>query len=119
MTRLEELFECNIKEFTVAALKEKDEYLPPRWYLGIDDEVKAGDKEFAHQLDAILKEHNKNYAVARTKALKSVEVRRIPSVLFQQWTGEKQPKRRAGESCRALCRHSLSGSGRDFIGQAN
>jgi hypothetical protein len=91
ITRLEELFECNIKEFTVAALKEKDEYLH-RWYLGIDDEVKAGDKEFAHQLDAILKEHNKNYAVARTKALKSVEVHRIPSVLFQQWTEKTNQK---------------------------
>lgn len=82
---LEEVFDCNIKEFTVAALKEQDKYLH-RWYIGVNDEVKANDKEVADKLDAILQKYNKNYTVARTKALKEVQARVIPVSLFYKWT---------------------------------
>jgi hypothetical protein len=90
---LGEEFSTDIKEFTVAALMEKDNYLH-RWYLGVEDEdhtIKDTDK-MAKRLDEILKENNKNYKVARNKALKSVEVRCIPNKIFQLWTEETKQK---------------------------
>lgn len=88
---LEEIFDCNIKEFTVAALKEEKKYLH-RWYIGVNDEVKANDSEVAKQLDAILQKYNKNYSVARTKALKEVQARIIPACLFHKWTEKTNQK---------------------------
>lgn len=82
---LEEVFDCNIKEFTVAALKEHDKYLH-RWYIGVNDELKVNDNDVADKLDAILQKYNKNYNVARTKALKDVQARIIPASLFYKWT---------------------------------
>ncbi len=81
----------NVKEFTVAALKEEEEYLH-RWYLGTDDDSHVDEKEIASKLDNILQDNNKNYKVARSKALKSVQVKVIPASLFQQWTEETKQK---------------------------
>ncbi len=81
----------NVKEFTVAAILEEGDYLH-RWYLGTDDDDQKDEKEIASLIDNILKDNNKNYKVARSKALKSVEVRIIPANLFQQWTEETKQK---------------------------
>ncbi len=91
MRQLEDIYDCDVKEFTVAAVMEEGEYLH-RWYLGISDDIKADEKEVADKLDGFLKENNKNYKVARTKALKSVEVKLVPDKLFQQWTEETKQK---------------------------
>ncbi|MGM0377143.1 MAG: GH3 family domain-containing protein [Bacteroidota bacterium] len=78
-------FGLDIKEFTVAALLEEDNYLH-RWYLGVSDEIQH-EKEplMARRLDEILRETNKNYNVARNKALRSVEVKLIPDHIFYLW----------------------------------
>lgn len=81
----------DVKEFTVAAIKEKGEYLH-RWYLGTDDPEPSHNEGIAKKLDTILQENNKNYKVARSKALKAVEVRVVPVSLFQQWTEETNQK---------------------------
>ena len=85
--------ECSIKEFTVAAIEENDEYIH-RWYLGIDDEMvdRLSNTEIASKLDNLLRESNKNYNVARNKALKKVEVRTVPASMFQKWSESTKKK---------------------------
>ncbi len=84
-------FSCEIKEFTVAAVLENDEYLH-RWYFGVEENDKLDNKKLADRLDEILQETNKNYKVARGKALKSIEVKVIPVDTFQKWTEETKQK---------------------------
>jgi hypothetical protein len=81
----------DIKEFTVAALLEENNYLH-RWYLGLEDSAVAENDHAARRIDEILKENNKNYKVARSKALKSVEVKFIPNELFILWTEKTRQK---------------------------
>jgi hypothetical protein len=88
---LGEEFGMDIKEFTVAALLEKDNYLH-RWYLGVEDQAEKDAVQMARRLDEILKENNKNYKVARSKALKSVEVKCIPNEIFSLWSEETKQK---------------------------
>jgi hypothetical protein len=88
---LAEEFDVDIKEFTVAAVKEEDIYLH-RWYLGAEGQLEKNDALMAQRLDEILKDNNKNYKVARNKALKSVEVKIIPNKIFQRWTEETRQK---------------------------
>ncbi len=81
----------NVKEFTVAAILEEGDYLH-RWYLGTDDEKSMNEEDIAAKLDAILQDNNKNYKVARSKALKSVEAKVIPASLFQLWSEQTNQK---------------------------
>jgi hypothetical protein len=83
--------DCNIKEFTVAAVLEEGDYLH-RWYLGVEGIINMDEKEVARQLDAILQDNNKNYKVARGKALRSVEVKLIPVELFMEFTEKTRQK---------------------------
>jgi hypothetical protein len=91
---LEELSAQNIvnaKEFTVAAILEEGDYLH-RWYLGSDDDFNDDEADIAQKLDAILQENNKNYKVARSKALKKVETRIIPARIFAEWAEDTKQK---------------------------
>ncbi len=91
---IEELAEeigLNIQEFTVAAVMEEDNYTH-KWYLGVEDNIEKDDSDIAQRLDEILKENNKNYKVARSKALKSVKVECIPNKIFNMWTEETNQK---------------------------
>ncbi len=88
---ISEDLDIDIKEFTVAALMEKDNYLH-RWYLGVEDQPEKDEAQIARKLDEVLKENNKNYKVARSKALKSVEVKCIPNEIFSVWTEETKQK---------------------------
>jgi hypothetical protein len=81
----------NAKEFTVAAILEEGDYLH-RWYLGSDDDINYDEGEIAQKLDAVLQEKNKNYKVARTKALKKVEIRIIPASIFAEWAEDTKQK---------------------------
>ncbi len=89
--QLEEDYACDIKEFTVAAVEEDGIY-KHRWYLGFDGENTQEEDGFARALDEILQENNKNYKVARNKALKAVEVRLIPVHFFHRWAEETKQK---------------------------
>ncbi len=91
MEKVEEEFECDIKEYTVAAVRENDEYRH-RWYVGVSDVVFPDKDKIAARLDEILQENNKNYKVARTKALKHVEARVVSSDIFRKWTAETKQK---------------------------
>ncbi len=91
MQALEEHFEVSIQEFTVAAVrrKEDNEYIH-KWYLGSDDTLDP--IETANVLDKVLREMNKNYHVARTKALKDVVVEIVPTEVFYRWNEVNKKK---------------------------
>ncbi|WP_221394701.1 GH3 auxin-responsive promoter family protein [Dyadobacter sp. NIV53] len=82
---IEKEYDVVIKEFIVAAVHRNDEYIH-KWYLSCD---KTPDKiKVAESLDKTLSENNKNYNVARGKALKGVEVELIPEEIFYKWSEE-------------------------------
>lgn len=67
-------FSISINEYSVAALKnEKDEYIH-QWVI-VTEESDVDEQSIRDQLDQHLKEANKNYNVARQKALKDVKVK--------------------------------------------
>jgi len=89
---LNENFPLNIKEFTVAAVKEGGEYIH-HWYLGIEEMNDDLDKKaIRDHLDQHLKDSNKNYKVARDKALKNVETTLIPVDKFVEWNDANKKK---------------------------
>lgn len=82
---LEKDYDVVMTEFIASAVHRDDEFIL-KWYISSDkfpDAVKVADS-----LDNALQESNKNYKVARGKALKGVEVVLIPETIFYQWSEE-------------------------------
>ena len=86
---LEQKFKVNIPEYTISAIKKDGEFIH-KWYLGIEGE--ANENELADALDITLKEANKNYKVARSKALKGVEVVAVSPDVFYEWNAKNKKK---------------------------
>ncbi|MEX2350552.1 MAG: GH3 auxin-responsive promoter family protein, partial [Flavobacteriaceae bacterium] len=87
--QLEKKFDCKIPEFTVSAVRIDGEY-HHSWYLGT--EHKLNDEKVAKALDEALKNANKNYKVARSKALKGVKVKTISPDIFYEWIAANKKK---------------------------
>lgn len=91
MRTLEEEFSTKIPEYTICAKRGEDDEFYHFWYLG--SEIKGVDeKKMAEVLDESLKEANKNYKVARGKALHGVKVKVISPELFYDWNGKNKKK---------------------------
>lgn len=88
---LEEKFDIGIPEFTVAAVRPEDDYIH-HWYLGIDGDGQADEQQLAESLDERLRSVNKNYNVARDKALKDVKVTVVSPDAFYQWNDKQKKK---------------------------
>ncbi len=88
---LEEQFDIELPEFTVAAVKIDGEFHHV-WHIGTDQEISVSEEELAEALDKNLQEANKNYSVARSKALKGVKVNLIPMEVFYEWSGANKKK---------------------------
>lgn len=88
LEHLAEKYGAVIKEFMVAAIHRGDEYIH-KWLIGAAIHPQK-QNEFAKDLDAFLAEHNKNYKVARSKALKDVEVEFFPVSHFYAWSEDKK-----------------------------
>ncbi len=86
---LEEKFSIRIPEYTLCAKRIDGEFYHC-WYLGTED--KADAIELANALDESLKNANKNYKVARSKALKGVKVVTVPPSVFHDWNGKNKKK---------------------------
>ncbi len=85
MRALEDQFETKITEYTICAKRSKeDNEFYHYWYLGSEIE-NVNEKEIAEALDKALKDANKNYKVARSKALKGVKVSIILADKFYAW----------------------------------
>jgi len=89
LREMEELFDIEIPEFTLAAVKINDEFYHS-WYLGT--ESKIDNIKLAEALDNALKDANKNYRVARSKALKGVKVTCISPNVFYEWNANSKKK---------------------------
>ncbi|OQD42267.1 GH3 auxin-responsive promoter [Croceivirga radicis] len=86
---LEEDLGIKIPEFTLCA-KRYDDGFYHTWYLGSD--AKPNTEQAAKSLDAFLKDANKNYRVARTKALEGVKTHFVPQKAFAEWSGANKKK---------------------------
>jgi len=86
---LEAEFEMKIPEYTLCA-KRIDGDFHHCWYLGTEEE-KANAK-LANALDDFLQQANKNYKVARSKALKGVKVDTVAPGIFYDWNGRNKKK---------------------------
>lgn len=90
LSELETKYSIAIPEFTLAATRVNEEFIH-HWYLGTDDRT-VNEKELAESLDHFLKTANKNYKVARSKALKGIKVTTIPTDFFVAWSGNNKKK---------------------------
>ena len=88
---LEETYKTTITEYTICAKRGEDGEFYHNWYLGTDLSNVDG-KKIATSLDDSLKQANKNYKVARSKALKGVVVNLVPASLFHDWNGKNKKK---------------------------
>lgn len=83
-----------VEEFTVAAVKDDKGDYYHEWMLGLDNgESKGTDpKEIAGTIDKLLSKTNKNYKVARSKALEGVKVYVVPTQKFHGWHEKNRKK---------------------------
>jgi len=89
LKELEEKYDIKIPEFTLAAVRIDGEFYHS-WYLGTETDIP--EDELAQSLDNFLKDANKNYTVARSKALKGVKVKTISPDLFHEWNAQNKKK---------------------------
>ncbi|TDU39603.1 GH3 auxin-responsive promoter [Gelidibacter sediminis] len=90
MKHLEDQFSTKIPEYTICAKRCEDGEFYHCWYIGTEDDL--NNEEIANSLDIFLKEANKNYKVARSKALKGVKVTAIQPSVFHEWSGANKKK---------------------------
>ncbi|NHF61032.1 GH3 auxin-responsive promoter family protein [Flavobacteriaceae bacterium TP-CH-4] len=86
---LEQKFDVQIPEYTLCAKKYEDGFYHS-WYLGTEADVPL--EKLSSSLDDFLKEANKNYKVARGKALQGVKVHTIHPEVFHEWSAEHKKK---------------------------
>lgn len=88
---LEEQFNTTIPEYTICAKRGGDGEFYHYWYLG--SELKNADNTAIEKaLDESLKSANKNYEVARSKALHGVKIKVIPPKRFNDWNERNKKK---------------------------
>ena len=76
-------------EYTLCAKKYNDGFYHT-WYLGTVGNVQ--EEELSKSLDAFLQEANKNYKVARSKALQGVKVHKVTPEVFHEWSAAHKKK---------------------------
>jgi len=92
MRNLESKFSTTIPEFTICAKRSKeDDEFYHCWYLG-SELTNYDENELAEFLDQTLQSANKNYKVARSKALKGVKVKVIAPNRFYDWNAKNKKK---------------------------
>ncbi|MEL7162146.1 MAG: GH3 auxin-responsive promoter family protein, partial [Bacteroidota bacterium] len=80
----------DINEYAVAALKNDAGEYEHHWVLGVNGDIP--EEKAATRLDELLQEANKNYRVARQKALKGVNARVVPVDRIYAWLEQKKKK---------------------------
>ena len=91
VTSLSKSSGSRIKEYGVAAIKnEEGEYIH-QWVLGLDDGDLSAETATEH-LDRELQEANKNYRVARSKALHGLRARVVPADRLYDWLATTKKK---------------------------
>lgn len=90
MKHLESEFSTKIPEYTICAKRGEDNEFYHFWYIGSEDDL--DEQHLAQSLDGFLKDANKNYKVARSKALKGVKVTCVKPAVFHEWSGANKKK---------------------------
>ncbi len=90
MRELESHLGTSINEFSVAAMQDQNEEFYHQWVIAIDKMV--DEQATMEKLDEILQANNRNYKVARHKALKSVRLRALPPQQFYGWLEARKKK---------------------------
>ncbi|MDX1628392.1 MAG: GH3 auxin-responsive promoter family protein [Fulvivirga sp.] len=85
-----ENLEVNVNEYMVAVLKTADNNYFHQWVIVTDQSV--NENTFAEYLDNSLKDLNKNYQVARDKALDHITVKQIKKADYYQYLESKKKK---------------------------
>jgi len=91
LRELEAQFDTTIPEYTISAKRGDDGEFYHNWYLGSDIK-NADESKMAEALDNVLKNANKNYKVARSKALHGVKVKVIKPDRFYDWNERNKKK---------------------------
>jgi hypothetical protein len=78
-----------VREYGVGAMKLAEGWAH-QWYLGVEGELEA--EKAAETLDRFLRERNKAYNLARTKALKEVRVKLLPPGRFYDYAEHQKKK---------------------------
>ncbi|XLS30565.1 GH3 auxin-responsive promoter family protein [Flavobacteriaceae bacterium M23B6Z8] len=86
---LEEKMDIEIAEYTLCAKRFGEDFYHS-WYIGTHAQLE--ETEVANALDEFLKNANKNYCVARSKALEGVKVKLIDPSVFHEWSGANKKK---------------------------
>ena len=84
-----ETFDIEVPEYTLCAKKYDDGFYHT-WYLGTT--ATQNPEMIAEKLDESLKAANKNYKVARSKALKGVKVFTVDPEVFYDWNDSNKKK---------------------------
>jgi len=87
---LEDALDVQIPEYTISAKRFGDDFYHS-WYLG-SNMSEPDTEKIAQELDDHLAEANKNYRVARGKALAGVKVEVVPPNVFHEWSSAKKKK---------------------------
>jgi hypothetical protein len=82
--------EKTINEYSVAAVKNSDGDYIHQWV--VVSEKSIDETDFAERLDKALKDANKNYGVARSKALKGIKVKAIGKEVYYNFLAEGKKK---------------------------
>ncbi|WP_340065639.1 GH3 family domain-containing protein [Ascidiimonas aurantiaca] len=88
---LEDKLSIQIPEFTISAIEYDNEYYH-HWFLGTSNPDNLNSEKAAAILDNYLKKVNKNYKVARSRALKGVKVNAVTLAAFYEWNAQKKKK---------------------------
>ncbi|RRQ50622.1 GH3 auxin-responsive promoter [Maribacter algicola] len=89
LQELEHTFDVEVPEYTLCAKKYEDGFYHT-WYLGTNAQLDSN--EAAKALDDSLKKANKNYKVARSKALQGVKVFVVKPDVFYGWNDQNKKK---------------------------
>ena len=89
VSHIEDVFNVKIPEYTLCAKRFDGEYYHS-WYLGCENNLVID--KVIDELDKHLQEANKNYKVARSKALKGVKINIISPSVFYDWNGANKKK---------------------------
>lgn len=87
---LEKEFNIRIPEYTLCAKRYDDDFYHC-WYLGTDNQT-INTEDIIQKLDKHLCKANKNYKVARSKALKGIKVNMVSPEIFYEWNGANKKK---------------------------
>lgn len=79
-----------VNEFAVAAMKNEEGDFIHQWVIAASEDV--DEVEAAVCLDEALKSRNKNYAVARSKGLKSVKLTALAESAIYDWLEQRKKK---------------------------